>query len=137
MIAGGDFVEYANVFGQYYGTSRDAIVGNLAAGKSVVLDIDWQGARQVRAAFKDAVSIYILPPSLEVLAARLSARGREDDQQLQERLSKASSEMSHFNEYDYLMINTHFEDALLELENLVLRGKRPTSADNFDVKGLV
>ena len=137
MIAGGDFVEYANVFGQYYGTSREAIVGNLAAGKSVVLDIDWQGARQVRDAFKDAVSIYILPPSLEVLAARLSARGREDDQQLQERLSKASSEMSHFNEYDYLMINTHFEDALLELENLVLRGKRPTSADNFDVKGLV
>ena len=137
MIAGGDFVEYANVFGQYYGTSREAIVGNLAAGNSVVLDIDWQGARQVRNAFKDAVSIYILPPSLEVLAERLSARGREDDQQLQERLSKASSEMSHFNEYDYLMINTHFEDALLELENLVLRGKRPTSADNFDVKGLV
>ncbi|XXK28171.1 guanylate kinase [Arenicellales bacterium nBUS_45] len=137
MIAGGDFVEYANVFGQYYGTSREAIVGNLAAGKSVVLDIDWQGARQVRDAFKDAVSIYIMPPSLEVLAARLSARGREDDQQLQERLSKASSEMSHFNEYDYLMVNTHFEDALLELENLVLRGKRPTSADNFDVKGLV
>ncbi|MBL6918748.1 MAG: guanylate kinase [Gammaproteobacteria bacterium] len=137
MIAGSEFVEYANVFGQYYGTSRDAIVGNLAAGKSVVLDIDWQGARQVRDVFKDAVSIYILPPSLEVLAARLSARGREDDQQLQERLSKASSEMSHFNEYDYLMINTHFEDALLELENLVLRGKRPTSADNFDVKGLV
>ena len=137
MIASGDFVEYANVFGQYYGTSREAIVGNLAAGKTVVLDIDWQGARQVRAAFKDAVSIYILPPSLEVLAERLSARGREDDQQLQERLSKASSEMSHFNEYDYLMINTHFEDALLELENLVLRGKRPTSADNFDVKGLV
>ena len=137
MIAGGDFVEYANVFWHYYGTSQDAIVGNLAAGKSVVLDIDWQGARQVRDAFKDAVSIYILPPSLEVLAARLSARGREDDKQLQERLSKASSEMSHFNEYDYLMINTHFEDALLELENLVLRGKRPTSADNFDVKGLV
>ena len=137
MIAGGDFVEYANVFGQYYGTSREAIVGNLAAGKSVVLDIDWQGARQVRDAFKDAVSIYILPPSLEVLAARLSARGREDDKQLQERLSKASSEMSHFNEYDYLMINTHFEDALLELENLVLNGKRPTSADNFDVEGLV
>ena len=96
MIAGGEFVEYANVFGQYYGTSRDAIVGNLAAGKSVVLDIDWQGARQVRDAFKDAVSIYILPPSLEVLAERLSARGREDDKQLQERLSKASSEMSHF-----------------------------------------
>ena len=137
MIGAGEFVEYANVFGQYYGTSRDAIVGNLAAGKSVVLDIDWQGARQVRDAFKDAVSIYILPPSLEVLAERLSARGREDDQQLQERLSKASSEMSHFNEYDYLMINTHFEDALLELENLVLSGKRPTSADNFDVKGLV
>ena len=137
MIGAGEFVEYANVFGQYYGTSRDAIVGNLAAGKSVVLDIDWQGARQIRDAFEDAVSIYILPPSLEVLAARLSARGREDDQQLQERLSKASSEMSHFNEYDHLMINTHFEDALLELENLVLRGKRPTSADNFDVKGLV
>ena len=137
MIAGGDFVEYANVFGQYYGTSREAIVGNLAAGKSVVLDIDWQGARQIRDAFEDAVSIYILPPSLEVLAARLSARGREDDKQLQERLSKASSEMSHFNEYDYLMINTHFEDALSELENLVLNGKCPTSADNFDVGGLV
>ena len=137
MIGAGEFVEYANVFGQYYGTSREAIVGNLAAGKSVVLDIDWQGARQVRDAFEDAVSIYILPPSLEVLAERLSARGREDDKQLQERLSKASSEMSHFNEYDYLMINTHFEDALLELENLVLRGKRPTSADNFDVEGLV
>ena len=137
MIGAGEFVEYANVFGQYYGTSRDAIVGNLAAGKSVVLDIDWQGARQIRDAFEDAVSIYILPPSLEVLAARLSARGREDDKQLQERLSKASSEMSHFNEYDYLMINTHFEDALLELENLVLNGKRPTSADNFDVEGLV
>ena len=126
MIGAGEFVEYANVFGQYYGTSRDAIVGNLAAGKSVVLDIDWQGARQIRDAFEDAVSIYILPPSLEVLAARLSARGREDDKQLQERLSKASSEMSHFNEYDYLMINTHFEDALLELENINQKAKTTT-----------
>ncbi len=104
MIAADEFVEHAHVFGKFYGTSRGAIAGSLAAGKSVVLDIDWQGAQQVRAAFNDAVSVYILPP-FEDLAARLRARGRETEEQVLARLAEAASEMAHYREYDHLMVN--------------------------------
>ena len=137
MIAADEFVEHAHVFGKFYGTSRGAIADSLAAGKSVVLDIDWQGAQQVRAAFNDAVSVYILPPSLEELAARLRARGRETEEQVLARLAEAASEMAHYREYDYLMVNVEFDQALSELKELVFKGKPPSSAAGFDVEALV
>lgn len=137
MIAADEFVEHAHVFGKRYGTSRAAIAESLAAGKSVVLDIDWQGAQQVRAAVNDAVSVYILPPSLEDLAARLRARGRETEEQVGARLAEAASEMAHYEEYDHLMVNAEFDQALSELKELVFKGKPPRSAAGFDVEALV
>ena len=137
MIAAGQFLEYASVFGELYGTSRHMVENALASGKHVILDIDWQGAQQVRAAFNDAVSVYILPPSLEDLAARLRARGRETEEQIAARLAEAANEMIHYNEYDYIVINESFEDALCELKDLVLKGKAPSSATGFDVETLV
>ena len=137
MIAADEFVEHAHVFGKRYGTSRAAIAESLAAGKSVVLDIDWQGAQQVRAAFNDAVSVYILPPSLEDLAARLRARGRETEEQVGARLAEAASEIAHYEEYDHLMVNAEFDQALSELKELFFKGKPPRSAAGFDVEALV
>lgn len=137
MIAADEFVEHAHVFGKRYGTSRAAIAESLAAGKSVVLDIDWQGAQQVRAAFNEAISVYIFPPSLEDLAARLRARGRETEEQVGARLAEAASEMAHYGEYDYLMVNADFDQALSELKGLIFNGKMPSSAAGFDVEALV
>lgn len=137
MIATDQFLEYASVFGEFYGTSRKMVENALASGKHVILDIEWQGARQVREALPDVVSVYILPPSLEALAARLVARGRETEEQIAVRLAEAANEMIHYDEYDYIVINEFFEDALSELKDLVLKGKAPSSAGGFDVETLV
>ena len=137
MVKDGGFLEHAQVFGYFYGTSRNAVEQAIKSNQSVLLDIDWQGAQQVRAAFKDAVSVYILPPSVEVLAQRLAARGRENPDQISARLDKAASEMSHYGEYDYILVNTEFDQALGELEVLIYHGESPQSGQGFDVAALV
>ena len=137
MVKDEGFLEHAQVFGHCYGTSRHAVEQAIKANQSVLLDIDWQGAQQVRAAFKDAVSVYILPPSVEVLAQRLADRGRENPDQISARLDKAASEMSHYGEYDYILVNTEFDQALGELEALIHRGEPPRSGRGFDVAALV
>ncbi|MGO2880146.1 MAG: guanylate kinase [Halomonas sp.] len=120
MIKRGDFFEYAKVFDNYYGTSREAVQTLLKAGQDVILEIDWQGAQQVREQMPEAVSIFILPPSLGELEHRLANRGTDEHAVIARRMRDAVSEMSHFNEYDYLVINDDFTTAFRELQSLVI-----------------
>ncbi|MGL4861329.1 MAG: guanylate kinase [Enterobacteriaceae bacterium] len=119
MIADGDFLEYAQVFGNYYGTSRATIEKELAQGIDIFLDIDWQGARQVRAWMPSARGIFILPPSREELKRRLQGRGRDNEQDIERRMIKAVAEMSHYNEYDYIIVNDDFDGALNDLKTII------------------
>ncbi|MDT8879141.1 guanylate kinase [Halomonas saccharevitans] len=120
MVEQGDFFEYARVFDNYYGTSRSAVQAMLAAGQDVILEIDWQGARQVRAQLPDAVSVFILPPSREELERRLAGRGTDEHAIIARRMRDAVDEMTHHDEYDYLVINDDFTTALRELQSLVI-----------------
>lgn len=115
MIAEGAFVEYARVFGNYYGTSREAIARVLTAGLDLILEIDWQGAQQVRAQFPDVISIFVLPPSRAALRERLFGRGQDDAEVIARRLAEATLEMQQHRHYDYLIINEDFETALEQL----------------------
>lgn len=119
MIGAGEFLEHAEVFGNFYGTSMAAVDAERAAGRDVVLEIDFQGAAQVRARYPEAVSVFILPPSAETLATRLTQRGEDDDEVIRERLDKARWEMSHYHEYDYLLVNDDFAIALDDLASIV------------------
>ena len=123
MIASGDFLEYAEVYGNYYGTSKRWLRERLAAGRDILLEIDWQGARQVREVFPDAVSVFILPPSIEVLEARLRGRATDSEEVITRRLSEARAEIDQVAEYDYLVVNDDFEQARLDLIS-VIRSQR-------------
>lgn len=115
MVTAGEFLEHARVFDNYYGTSAASVRHELEKGCDVVLEIDWQGARQVRQGFADAVSIFVLPPSVDELRRRLSVRGQDSAEVVERRMRDALNELSHFNEYDYIVINDRFEKALGEL----------------------
>lgn len=116
MIAEDAFIEHAEVFGQRYGTSRRALSDALAAGEDVVLEIDWQGAVQVRAAFPEHIaSVFIVPPSIATLESRLTARGQDEADTIRRRMDEARSQMSHYKDYDYLIVNDDFETAVREL----------------------
>lgn len=119
MINNGDFLEYAAVFGHYYGTSLATIERELKQGIDVFLDIDWQGARQVRQKMPFVRSIFILPPSKEELERRLKGRAQDDNQVIAERMVKAVEEMSHYSEYDYLIVNDNFDVALNDLKTII------------------
>ncbi len=120
LIARQAFFEYAKVFGHYYGTSREIIDQWLAEGRDVLLDIDWQGARSIRAQAPDAVGIFILPPSLTELRSRLERRGRDSAADIDSRMDKAQREISHYNEYDYILVNDVFDETLLNLRSIIL-----------------
>lgn len=120
MIERGEFFEHARVFDNYYGTSRPAVEAMLAAGQDVILEIDWQGARQVRRQMPDAVSIFILPPSRSELERRLASRGTDEHAVIVQRMQAAVSEMAHHDEYEYLVINDDFTTALREMQSLVI-----------------
>lgn len=113
------FLEHAQVFDNQYGTSRAAVRDKLASGQDVILEIDWQGARQVRASVPDAVGIFVLPPSREALEERLRGRGQDTDEVISRRMRDAVAEMSHYGEYQYLVINDRFETALDEMAAIV------------------
>lgn len=119
LIEQGVFFEWAEVFGNYYGTSRVTIEQTLHRGVDVFLDIDWQGAQQVKRQLPDACGIFILPPSLAVLEERLTRRGQDSEAVIASRMKQAVSEMSHFNEFDYVLVNDDFSAALHELESIV------------------
>ena len=119
MVEEGRFLEHAEVFGNLYGTSADWVAQTLRSGDDVILEIDWQGATQIRKQLPDSVSIFILPPSLETLAERLRGRETDDESVIQQRLDGAQEEMSHYGEFDYLVVNDDFQRALYELEAIL------------------
>ena len=127
MIAQDEFLEHAKVFDNYYGTSRQSVESTLASGLDVVLEIDWQGAQQVRNLYPESCSIFILPPSRAALAERLSSRGQDDEAIIKRRMSDAVAEMSHYQEFDYLVINDEFDQALQELRAIVIARRQRIS----------
>ena len=119
MVRQEQFLEHALVFGNYYGTHAGALAGQLERGLDVILEIDWQGAAQVRRQFPESCSIFILPPSLKILQERLSRRGQDSTSVIARRMKEARSEISHWNEFDHLVVNEDFEEALKELQNII------------------
>ena len=119
LVAGNAFLEHARVFDNQYGTGRRQLEEKLAAGHDVILEIDWQGARQVRAAMPGCRSIFILPPSLRALRERLNARGTDSAAVIERRLADAVADMSHWREFDYVVVNADFTQAVEELAAIV------------------
>ena len=123
MLGRGEFLEHAQVFGNLYGTSLSFVTEQLAADRDVILEIDWQGAAQVKRLLPHTCAIFILPPTRRTLHRRLSERGQDDAQTIERRMAEAVSEMSHYIEADYLVINDVFDTALSELQT-ILRSER-------------
>ncbi|WP_163935217.1 guanylate kinase [Paraferrimonas sp. SM1919] len=130
LIAAHEFYEWAEVFGNFYGTSKQSIERQLANGVDVFLDIDWQGAEQIKKLQPEAVSIFILPPSKESLAERLQNRGQDSAEVIAARMDEAISEMSHYSEYDYLIINDDFDNALNDLQTILKATKLTTKSQS-------
>ena len=124
MIAAGDFFEHALVHGDYKGTARQSVEPQLAAGLDVLLEIDWQGARQVRAQMPDALSVFILPPSRQALESRMRSRGQDSEEVIAQRLAAAREEMSHYDEFDFLIVNDEFDAAVLEMQSIFLASRQ-------------
>ncbi len=124
LIERNAFYEYAHVFDHYYGTSREIVEQWLNEGKDVLLDIDWQGARQIRLQTPDAKGIFIVPPSLEELNRRLVTRATDAPEVIEKRMSKAISEISHYNEYDYVIVNDDFDESLLNIRSIILSNRQ-------------
>ena len=131
MVAAGEFLEHARVFDNYYGTSRRQVEQLLDASQDVLLEIDWQGAQQIRRALPECRSIFVLPPSREALEQRLRGRGTDSDEVIARRLRDSLADLSHWNEFDYIVVNDDFERATQDLESIVtgqgehLRRDRP------------
>lgn len=119
MIENGEFLEHANVFGKRYGTSKAEVERKRSAGKNVILEIDWQGAQQVREVLPEATSIFILPPSVEELAQRLNTRGEDSAQSIEKRLSEAKLDMSQAKYFDFLVINADFDSAVSDFLRII------------------
>ncbi len=137
MVAAGAFLEHASVFGHDYGTSREAVTAELQAGRDVVLEIDWQGARQIRLEFPDAVSVFILPPSRVTLLERLRGRGSDEQAVIDRRTAEAVDDMAHFAEFDYVLVNDTFETATAELEDILIAHRQGLEAPRADHAALI
>lgn len=131
MVDSGDFLEHAEVYGNHYGTSSSWVKNALSEGKSVILEIDWQGASQVRKKLDSTQSIFILPPSRDVLRERLTNRGQDDESVIDARMAEAKAEISHYLDADYLIVNDQFDQALCELE-AIIANKDAKSAKDFE-----
>lgn len=136
-IATGDFLEHAQVFDNYYGTSRSAVEARLNEGKNVILDIDWQGARAIRKQIKNSVSIFILPPSRIELEKRLKVRGQDSEETISRRMHDAISEMNHYSEFDHVVVNDDFEAALDDLRVIIAGSPGKTRPMNVDIDDLL
>ncbi len=123
-INAGQFLEHAEVFGNYYGTSEQSVRAQLAAGIDVILEIDWQGATQIRNMFADAIMVFILPPNLTTLRQRLSTRGQDSIEVIEQRLAGAVTEMAQYVNADYVVINDNFEVALAELKAIIVADRQ-------------
>jgi len=133
----GEFLEHAQVFDNLYGTSRAYVGQQLGAGHDVVLEIDWQGAQQVRRAMPQCVSVFILPPSTEALAKRLAARATDSAQVIARRLADAAADMSHYREFDYLVVNDDFDRAVADLQRIVAGDAQDLRSDRPELQPLI
>jgi guanylate kinase len=131
MIENNAFLEYASVFDNHYGTSRDWVYEQLSQGIDVILEIDWQGARQIQQLFPQAVLIFILPPSMAALKSRLEGRRQDDAATIVRRMRAAQDEISHCGEFDYLVVNDQFDTALLDLRHIVLSARLKMSVQRI------
>jgi guanylate kinase len=130
----GELLEYAEVFDHFYATSRSQVEMHLADNRNVILEIDWQGARQVRASMPESVSIFILPPSIEELERRLRDRRTDSHEVIERRLRDALSDMSHWDEFDYVIINDDLDQAVADLEAVLAGNGAPSSTANPDLR---
>ncbi len=137
MVEGGKFLEQANVFGNLYGTSQRWVEEKLASGTDILLEIDWQGAQQVRRLLPDSVGIFILPPSRDTLRQRLEGRGQDGPEIIAARMEKATNEMSHYAEFDYLVINDDFNHALLDLTAIIRSTRLKKALNRPEVQNLI
>ncbi|HEY3731403.1 MAG TPA: guanylate kinase [Steroidobacteraceae bacterium] len=131
------FLEHARVFDNHYGTGEAQVRDKLEAGQDVLLEIDWQGARQVRRAMPDSISIFILPPSRSALEQRLRERRTDNAATIARRLADASADMSHYHEFDFVVVNDHFDKAALEVGAILDGGGRQLRSDRADLKPLI
>ena len=137
MAAAGEFLEHARVFDNYYGTSKPQVEGMLRDGENVLLEIDWQGAQQIRRALPECKSIFILPPSREALEQRLRGRQTDNDAVIARRLRDSIADMSHWNEFDYVVVNDNFERATAELEAIVAGRGQALRRDRSELQTLL
>lgn len=137
MIADDAFLEHADVFGNFYGTSRSAILDRIAMGEDVILEIDWQGAQQVKQQIPEAILVFILPPSRAELESRLRGRGTDADEVIQRRLAEAVTEMSHQGEFDYSLVNDDFASALGDLRAIVIARRLRTEVQAIRLKAML
>lgn len=137
MLNQGDFLEHASVFGNYYGTSCESVEQLLANGRNVILEIDWQGAVQVRKLKPECVTIFVLPPSKKALRERLEGRGQDAKATIEKRMAQAVNEMSHYAEYDYLVVNDRFEEALEQLNSIILSRQLSISSQQKALSSLL
>lgn len=134
MIKDNKFVEFAEVFENLYGSSRQLIEDNLNNNIDVILEIDWQGARQVKINMPKSISIFVLPPSKEALLERLKNRAQDDELTINKRMSDAENQMRHFNEFDYLIINNDFNEALSDLESIIIPSNKASDRFNLSLE---
>lgn len=137
LAARGAFLEHARVFDNYYGTSRDTVERLLGAGTDVVLEIDWQGAQQVRSALPECVTVFILPPSRRALEERLTGRQTDSPEIIARRLSDAVGDMRHYSEFDYVVVNDRFEQAVQDLQSIVTGRGEPLRRDRASLEPLL
>jgi guanylate kinase len=137
MVASGEFLEHAQVFDNRYGTARRFVETSLSSGQDLILEIDWQGARQVRVALPECVSIFILPPSRAELERRLRGRATDSEEVIRRRLRDAASDMTHWDEFDYVIVNDDFGGALEELRAIVHGHGAESRRDRAEMEALV
>ena len=137
MVGNDEFLEHAEVFGNRYGTARQTVQQQLELGKTLLLEIDWQGAAQARKLFPDATTVMILPPSIKGLRQRLQNRQQDDEETIEQRMLEATQELSHYGDFDYLIINEIFDAALIELESVLTVSHLRSCALADEVKRLL
>lgn len=137
MVANEAFIEHAEVFGNFYGTSKQALARPLSKGHDIILEIDWQGALAIKNSFPDAIRVFILPPSIEALIERLVTRGKDDQAIIDRRMMEAREQIGHYQEFDYLIVNDNFHQALDELKGLIKASRLRLNAQKHRYSGLI
>ena len=131
------FLEHAEVFGHRYGTGKEAVERQLSAGFDVLLDIDWQGARQIRASYPACRTVFIVPPSIRELRRRLTGRGQDSEETIEKRMREARSEISHWDEFDFVIVNDRFDETLADLRSIIRRGAPVRDEDSSEKRKIL